>query len=41
MKDVFFPDYWVTGSDLNEAIYLITNDYKMKEKLKNIEFRLL
>lgn len=37
----FFPDYWATGSDLNEAIYLITNDDEMKEKLKNIEFRLL
>lgn len=36
-----FPDYWSLGCDLNETIFLETNDSEMKEKLKNIEFRLL
>lgn len=34
-------DYWALGCDLNETIFLETNDSEMKEKLKNIEFRLL
>lgn len=36
-----YPDYWSLGCDLNETIFLETNDSEMKEKLKNIEFRLL
>ncbi len=36
-----YPDYWALGCDLNETIFLETNDSEMKEKLKNIEFRLL
>ncbi len=36
-----FPDYWSLGCDLNETIFLETNDSEMKSKLKNIEFRLL
>lgn len=36
-----YPDYWSLGCDLNESIFLETNDSEMKEKLKNIEFRLL
>ena len=35
-----FPDYWTTGADLNQTIFLITNDLDMKERLKNIEFSL-
>lgn len=35
-----YPDYWSTGSDLNETIFLVTGDEEMKDKLKNIEFRL-
>lgn len=35
-----YPDYWSIGSDLNETIFLVTGDEEMKEKLKNIEFRL-
>lgn len=35
-----YPDYWAIGSDLNETIFLVTSDEEMKEKLKNIEFRL-
>ena len=36
-----YPDYWCTGSDLNETIFMITGDKEMKEKLKNIEFYLM
>lgn len=36
-----YPDYWCTGCDLNETIFMITRDEEMKEKLKNIEFYLL
>lgn len=36
-----YPDYWAAGSDLNETIYLITGDDEMKEKLKDIEYRLM
>lgn len=36
-----YPDYWSTGQDLNETIYFITKDNEMKEKLKDIEYRLL
>lgn len=36
-----YPDYWCTGCDLNETIFMITGDEEMKEKLKNIEFYLL
>ena len=36
-----YPDWWCTGSDLNESIYKLTKDKEMKEKLKNIEFYLL
>ena len=35
-----YPDYWSTGKDLNETIYLLTQDDEMKAKLKDIEFRL-
>lgn len=35
-----YPDYWSTGNDLNETIFLVTGDEEMKEKLKDIEFRL-
>ncbi len=30
-----FPDYWSASKDLNETIYKITGDKKMKKKLKN------
>ena len=30
-----FPDYWSVSKDLNETIYKITGDKKMKRKLKN------
>lgn len=30
-----FPDYWSVSKDLNETIYKITGDKKMKKKLKN------
>lgn len=36
-----FPDWWCSGSDLNDAIFLISGDNEMKEKLKNIEFYLM
>lgn len=36
-----FPDYWSTGEDLNETIFLVTNDEAMKEKLAKIGERLL
>lgn len=36
-----YPDWWCTGCDLNETIFMITGDEEMKEKLKNIEFYLL
>lgn len=36
-----FPDYWCTGNDLNETIFMISGDTEMKEKLKDIEFRLM
>ena len=36
-----YPDYWCTGSDLNETIFMITGDKEMKEKLKNIELYLM
>lgn len=36
-----YPDFWSLGKDLNETIFLVTNDEKMKEKLKDIENRLL
>lgn len=36
-----FPDLWSLGRDLNKTIFLETNYSEMKEKLKNIEFRLL
>lgn len=29
-----YPDYWTCGSDLNETIFLATQDEEMKEKLK-------
>lgn len=35
-----YPDCWSTGSDLNETIFLVTGDEEMKDKLKDIEFRL-
>lgn len=31
-----FPDYWSTGEDLNETIFLATNDEALKEKLSKI-----
>lgn len=31
-----FPDYWSTGEDLNETIFLATEDKSMKEKLSKI-----
>lgn len=37
----FYPDYWSTGEDLNETIFLATNDKAMKEKLGKISERLL
>lgn len=30
-----FPDYWSVSNDLNETIFKITGDKKMKKKLKN------
>ena len=36
----FYPDYWTTGQDLNETIFLVTQDEEMKQKLKGIETRL-
>ena len=36
-----FPDYWSTGEDLNETIFLVTEDDAMKEKLSKIGERLL
>ncbi len=36
-----FPDYWSTGEDLNETIFLATNDEAMKEKLAKVGERLL
>ena len=36
-----YPDYWCIGSDINETIFMITDDNEMKEKLKDIEFKLL
>ena len=30
-----YPDFWSLGKDLNETIFLVTNDEKMKEKFKN------
>ena len=36
-----FPDYWSTGEDLNETIFLATEDEAMKEKLSKIGERLL
>lgn len=35
-----YPDYWSTGEDLNETIFLVTKDEEMKQKLKGIETRL-
>ena len=35
-----YPDYWSTGEDLNETIFLVTQDEEMKQKLKGIEFSL-
>ena len=37
----FYPDYWSTGQDLNETIFLVTQDEEMKEKLKGISSRLM
>ena len=36
----FYPDYWSTSQDLNETIFLVTQDEEMKQKLKGIETRL-
>jgi len=36
-----FPDFWSTGEDLNETIFLATEDEAMKEKLGKIGERLL
>ncbi len=36
-----FPDYWSTGQDLNETIFLVTQDEEMKQKLKGISSRLM
>lgn len=36
-----FPDYWSTGEDLNETIFLATKDEAMKEKLGKIGERVL
>lgn len=35
-----YPNCWTLGSDLNETIFFLTGDKEMKEKLKDIEFRL-
>lgn len=35
-----FPDYWSKGEDLNETIFLVTQDEEMKAKLHGIESRL-
>ena len=36
----FYPDYWSTGEDLNETIFLVTQDEEMKQKLNGIELGL-
>ena len=36
-----YPDYWATGQDLNETIFLVTHDEEMKQKLKGISSRLM
>ena len=35
-----YPDYWSSGEDLNETIFLVTHDEEMKQKLNGIETRL-
>lgn len=35
------PDYWASGADLNETVYLVTGDAEMKKKLSGIESRLM
>lgn len=37
----YYPDYWSLGADLNDTIFLVTGDSVMKEKLKEIDSRLL
>lgn len=36
-----YPDYWSIGEDLNDTIFLVTDDSKMKEKLAEIDSRLM
>lgn len=36
-----YPDYWSIGEDLNDTIFLVTDDSEMKEKLAEIDSRLM